>query len=68
MEEFETSLDVAPNMLTLRLQALDEAGLLQRKRYSARPPRDEHVLTERGRDFHPLLPALLAYGNQHFAP
>jgi len=67
-DEFETSLGIAPNMLARRLQALVEAGLLQKRRYSVRPPRDEYVLTERGRDFRPVLLALLAYGNRHFAP
>ena len=67
-DEFETSLGIAPNMLTRRLQALVNAGLLQKRRYSARPPRHEYVLTERGRDFRPVLLALLAYGNRHFAP
>ena len=36
--------------------------------YSERPPRHEYVLTERGRDFRPVLWALLAWGNRHFAP
>ncbi len=67
-DEFQKSLDIAPNMLTRRLNALVEGGLLERRRYSERPPRDEYVLTERGRDFRPVLWALLAWGNQHFAP
>src|SRR3954462_15211135 len=67
-DEFENSLGIAPNMLTRRLNALVEAGLLERRRYSERPPRDEYVLTERGRDFRPVLVALLAWGNRHFAP
>lgn len=67
-EQFQKSLDIAPNMLTRRLAALVEAGLLERRRYSERPPRDEYVLTERGRDFRPVLWSLLAWGNRHFAP
>ena len=67
-DEFQTSLGIAPNMLTRRLQALVRAGLLQKRRYSARPPRYEYALTDRGRDFRPVLLALLAYGNQHFSP
>ena len=55
-------------MLTRRLKALVEAGLLERRRYSERPPRDEYILTERGRDFRPVLWSLLAWGNKHFAP
>ncbi len=67
-DEFQKSLGVAPNMLTRRLGALVEAGLLERRRYSEHPPRDEYVLTQRGRDFRPVLLALLAWGNKHFAP
>src|ERR1700681_4292918 len=67
-DEFQKSLDIGPNMLTRRLKALVEAGLLERRRYSERPPRDEYLLTERGRDFRPVLWSLLAWGNKHFAP
>ena len=67
-DEFQKSLGIAPNMLTRRLNALVEAGLLQRRRYSEHPPRDEYVPTARGRDFRPVLLALLAWGNRHFAP
>jgi DNA-binding HxlR family transcriptional regulator len=66
-DEFQKNLGVAPNILTRRLNALVEAGLMDRRRYSEHPPRDEYVLTERGRDFHPVLLALLAWGNRHFA-
>src|SRR5208337_1501620 len=67
-EEFQKDLQIAPNMLTRRLTALVEAGMLEKRRYCAKPPRDEYILPERGRDFRPVLLALLAYGNRHFAP
>lgn len=67
-DQFEKSLGIAPNMLTRRLKGLVESGLLERRRYSEKPPRDEYVLTPRGRDFRPVLWALLAWGNRHFAP
>src|SRR5579862_2278631 len=67
-DEFQKSLDIAPNMLTRRLNALVESGLLERRRYNDHPPRFEYVLTARGRDFRPVLWALLAWGNKHFAP
>src|SRR5271166_5535700 len=67
-DQFQKSLDIAPNMLTRRLNVLVETGLLERRRYSERPPRDEYLLTERGRDFRSVLWALLAWGNRHFAP
>jgi DNA-binding HxlR family transcriptional regulator len=67
-DQFQKSLGIAPNMLTRRLSGLVESGLLEKRQYSERPPRYEYVLTERGRDFRPVLWALLAWGNKHFAP
>src|SRR6476660_7114617 len=67
-DEFQKSLGIAPNMLTQRLNALVDAGLLERRRYSEHPPRYEYVLTPRGRDFRSVLIAILAWGNRHFAP
>jgi DNA-binding HxlR family transcriptional regulator len=67
-DEFQKSLKIAPNILTRRLSALVDGGLLERRRYSEKPPRDEYMLTERGRDFRPVLTALLVFGNRHFAP
>jgi DNA-binding HxlR family transcriptional regulator len=66
-DEFQQSLGIAPNMLTRRLTSLVEAGMLERRPYSERPPRDEYLLTERGRDFRTVLLALLAFGHRHFA-
>lgn len=67
-DEFQKSLGIAPNMLTRRLTALVEAGLLERHRYSEHPPRDEYRLTRRGQDFRPVLLTMLAWGTRHFAP
>ena len=67
-DAFQKNLGIAPNMLTRRLAGLVEAGLLERRRYSERPPRDEYVLTPRGEDFRPVLWAILAFGNRHYAP
>ncbi|MGC7403274.1 winged helix-turn-helix transcriptional regulator [Pandoraea pneumonica] len=67
-DDFQRRLDIAPNMLTRRLHALVEEGLLERRQYCDRPPRFEYVLTDAGRDFRPVLWALLAWGNRHFAP
>src|SRR5271154_1216915 len=67
-EEFQKSLAIAPNMLTRRLNALVDAGFLQRRRYSEHPPRHEYVVTERGGLFPPPLSALCPCGNPPFAP
>ncbi|WP_059411418.1 winged helix-turn-helix transcriptional regulator [Cupriavidus basilensis] len=67
-DDFQKNLDIAPNMLTRRLTALVEEGLLARCQYSEKPPRYEYVLTPVGRDFLPVLLAMLTWGNKHFAP
>src|SRR3954471_14392556 len=59
-DEFQKNLGIAPNMLTRRLNALVEAGLLDRRRYNDRPPRHEYVPTARGRDLRPVVISLLA--------
>ena len=64
-EQLRTSLGIAPNILSRRLSALTEAGLIERRRYSQRPPRDEYVLTGAGRDFLPILAAIGAWGAKH---
>lgn len=65
-DQFETSLGIAPNMLTRRLETLVEAGMLERRLYSEKPARYEYLLTARGRDFQPVLAALKAFGESHY--
>ena len=67
-DQFQENLGIAPNMLTRRLNALVRAGILERRRYSERPPRHEYFLTQRGRDFQSVIVAMYAWGNKHFAP
>jgi DNA-binding HxlR family transcriptional regulator len=64
-DQFRQSLGIAPNILTRRLAGLTEAGLLEKRRYNERPPRDEYVLTPKGRDFLPVLAVIGAWGAQH---
>jgi DNA-binding HxlR family transcriptional regulator len=66
-DEFLVSLGIAPNMLSRRLAALVARGLLTKRRYTDRPPRDEYVLTAKGRDLEPVLLALMTWGNKHLA-
>jgi DNA-binding HxlR family transcriptional regulator len=67
-DQFQKNLDIAPNMLTRRLAVLVEAGLLEKRLYSEKPPRYEYIVTPRGRDFRSVLWSLQAWGNRHFAP
>ncbi|MFF3748919.1 winged helix-turn-helix transcriptional regulator [Streptomyces sp. NPDC002018] len=54
--------------LALRLRKLEEAGVIERRRYCDRPPRDEYVLTAAGRDLAPVLIALRVWGERHVTP
>lgn len=64
-DEFRKSLGIAPTILTRRLATLAEEGLLEKRRYSERPPREEYVLTAAGRDFLPVLFMIGAWGRKH---
>ncbi len=67
-DEFQASLGIATSTLARRLEAMVASGLLERRRYCERPPRDDYVLTATGRDFRPVLMAMVGWGNRHFAP
>jgi DNA-binding HxlR family transcriptional regulator len=64
-DQFRKNLGIAPTILTRRLVSLTEAGLLEKHRYSERPPRDEYRLTQAGIDFLPVLFIIGAWGRQH---
>jgi DNA-binding HxlR family transcriptional regulator len=64
-DDFRKSLGIAPTMLTRRLATLTEEGLLEKRRYSERPPREDYLLTDAGRDFLPVLFMIGAWGRQH---
>lgn len=66
-DELQTSLGVATNVLTTRLNRLTDAGLLERRAYQDRPPRYEYVLTQKGRDLRPVLIGLLQWGDRYLA-
>jgi HxlR-like helix-turn-helix len=54
-----TATDVPVSIRSLEsLSTLVDAGLLERRCYSERPPRYEYVLTEMGRDFPPVIVAI----------
>ena len=54
--------------LALRLRKLEEAGVIERRRYSDHPPRDEYRFTDAGRELTPVLGALRAWGERHVTP
>jgi DNA-binding HxlR family transcriptional regulator len=64
-DDIQRSLGISPSMLTRRLKAMVDAGLLTRRRYSERPPRDEYKLTRKGLDLYPVLLALMEWGDRY---
>ncbi len=66
--DFQHNLGVATNVLASRLDSFVAAGIMERRRYSERPPQDEYVLTEKGRDLGPALMALTAWGDRWASP
>jgi DNA-binding HxlR family transcriptional regulator len=53
------------DVLTSRLRKLEQAGIVERRLYSERPPRHEYLLTDAGRELQPILLALKEWGDRH---
>jgi DNA-binding HxlR family transcriptional regulator len=61
--ELERSLKgISPRTLSLRLRALEEEGILERRTFPEVPPRVEYQLTEKGRALVPIVESMRAYG------
>lgn len=56
------------DVLTARLRELEAAGIIERRRYSDRPPRHEYLVTEAGNELHLVLHALKEWGDRHCNP
>jgi DNA-binding HxlR family transcriptional regulator len=63
--ELERSLDgISPRTLSLRLRALEEQGIVERRTFPEVPPRVEYSLTEKGRALVPIIEDMRAYGRR----
>jgi DNA-binding HxlR family transcriptional regulator len=70
-DDFQAKLGIGRNILTRRLNALVDEGLLHRVEYQRnpprseyRPPRSEYRLTPKGRDAYTVLAAMAAWGDR----
>lgn len=63
-DDFQRGTGIATNMLTRRLRSLVDNGLLERRPYQTRPVRHEYRLTDKGRDFLPVLITLADWGDR----
>jgi DNA-binding HxlR family transcriptional regulator len=64
-QDFQDSLEVAPNTLSSRLKDLEASGLVVRRTYSDHPPRLEYQLSGKGRTLGPVLKTLKHWGEQY---
>lgn len=66
-EDFQRTLGIGRNMLTIRLNGLVERGIFERVEYQTSPPRSEYRLTDKGRDSYTVLAAMDAWGRRWLA-
>ena len=63
--ELERSLEgISPRTLSLRLRALEEEGMVERRTFPEVPPRVEYSLTAKGRALLPLIEDMRAFGRE----
>jgi DNA-binding HxlR family transcriptional regulator len=66
--ELERSLEgISPRTLSLRLRALEEHGVIERRTFPEVPPRVEYSLTEKGRALVPIIEDMRSYGREWLA-
>ena len=63
-DDLQRDLGISRKVLAERLRHLVEAGMLERRPYSERPPRHEYVLTRMGSEFMDVLMAMVAWGDR----
>jgi DNA-binding HxlR family transcriptional regulator len=66
-DELQTSLGIASNVLTDRLNRLVDDDILDRVRYRERPQRFEYRLTRKGRELGVPLLALMHWGDRYLS-
>ena len=67
--ELERSLGgISPRTLSLRLRALEEQGIVERKTFPEVPPRVEYSLTDKGQALVPIIDDMRAYGRTWLEP
>ncbi len=64
--ELEKSVgSINPRTLSQRLDDLEAYGIITRASYAEVPPRTEYTLTDKGRDLHPILKQMAAWGSKY---
>ena len=66
-EDFERRLGISRSIIADRLKTLTDEGVLRRDVYQDRPVRHEYRLTEKGLALHPVIMAIVHWGDVHYA-
>jgi DNA-binding HxlR family transcriptional regulator len=67
-QDIAASTGAPRDVLTARLRKLEQAGVIERRQYSQRPPRHEYLLTDAGQALRPILLALKEWGDRYINP
>ena len=67
-DQIQADLGISRKVLTERLKWLVDCGVLDRLEYTARPPRYEYVLTDKGKELRVALAALRQWGDAYCGP
>lgn len=66
-DDLENRLGITRHVLADRLKKLVEQGVLYKTPYQQKPVREEYRLTEKGLELHPVVMALVHWGDRHMA-
>lgn len=58
---------ISPRTLSIRLRALEDEGIVERREFAEMPPRVEYRLTSKGADLAPIVDAMRHYGTRWLA-
>lgn len=64
-DALEKSLGITRHVLADRLKKLVDSGVLYKTPYQQKPIREEYRLTEKGLELHPVILALVHWGDKH---
>ena len=66
-EDFERRLGISRSIVADRLKRLVDEGVLRKEAYQQRPVRHEYRLTEKGMALHPVILAIVHWGDVFYA-
>jgi len=63
-DDLQRHTGASPHVLSQRLKHMQADGIIWARNYSERPPRQEYLLTDKGKDLWPVIVTLRAWGNK----